>query len=157
MASAIVILSDPALTLPLAPFQRSVRRRVSEILEIVGPRRQATLMVCVLLCGDGAIRRLNRVWLGRDRPTNVISFRSFDQEIRIRSLGPVPLDAASAPAPHFRGVKGELILGDMAVGLERACREARRAGVEPAKWAGELARHGLLHILGYSHRTMPRP
>jgi len=84
--------------------------------------------VSVTLLGDDAIRVLNRDYLAKDRPTDVIAF----------SLG----DSGD-------------VMGDVYVGAAQAERQARELGVE---WAEELVRlaiHGTLHVLGHDHPEGP--
>lgn len=83
--------------------------------------------VGILLTTDAGIQRLNREYLQRDEPTDVLAF----------ALGePTPEDAL----PY---------LGDVAISVERA-RE--QAGAYGHPWSRELELllvHGLLHLLGY--------
>ena len=104
--------------------------------------------LCVLLCSDRTIRRINRQWLDRDRSTNVIAFPSVLMSEITRARGPLrPIRGAlddhlrsSDPMPH---------LGDIALGVETA----RREGPDDAsdQRVAYLALHGLLHILGWDH------
>lgn len=90
----------------------------------------------VLLSNDQHLRELNARFRGRDLPTNVLSF--------------------SAP-PGSGGY-----LGDVALALGIAEREAAAAGKRLSDHALHLTVHGVLHLLGYDHvkvseaRTMER-
>jgi len=86
--------------------------------------------VTLLLTGDREIRTLNRRHLGHDRVTDVLSFPSE-----------APLEPG---APH---------LGDIAVSLPRARRQARRAGWPLRSEIALLLTHGYLHLLGHDHET----
>lgn len=84
----------------------------------------------VTIVGDRTIHRLNREYLGKDRPTNVISFSLQEGE-----FGDV--------APHA--------LGDVVISADTAAREG-----EPGGWSGYerlifLLMHGILHLTGYDH------
>lgn len=81
----------------------------------------------LLLADDDALQALNRDFRGKDRPTNVLSF------------------PAAAPFRPF--------LGDIAVSLETATREAAEKGVSLGDHAAHLIVHGLLHLIGYDHET----
>ncbi len=84
----------------------------------------------LLLAGDGTIRRLNRTFLGRDRTTDVLSFPfQGDLEPRRRHLG------------------------DIAISVPRATRQARRAGWPLGSEMALLLTHGFLHLLGHDHVT----
>jgi len=108
----------------LAPGCSRLLRRL--LLETRLPGRGVTL----LLASDARIRRLNRLWLGKDRATDVLSF---------------PAGGDLEPGrPH---------LGDIVISVPRAGRQARRA-----RWAlndemALLLTHGFLHLLGYDHES----
>lgn len=80
--------------------------------------------VSVTLLDDDAIAELNRSYLHREGPTDVIAF----------SLGD-----ASAP------------VGDVYVGARQAARQARDYGVPLREELVRLTVHGTLHVLGYDH------
>jgi probable rRNA maturation factor len=80
--------------------------------------------------GDRAIRRINRDYLDRDRPTNVISFSLREGEY-------------AGVAPHA--------LGDVIISADTAAREAEAGGMEPFERTCFLLLHGILHLCGYDH------
>lgn len=81
--------------------------------------------VSVALLGDEAIAALNREYLGRDRPTDVIAFHLHDP--------------------------GEPPLGDVYLGVDQALRQAAEFGATPGEELLRLAVHGTLHVLGWDH------
>jgi probable rRNA maturation factor len=83
----------------------------------------------VVLVGDRAIQVLNREYMGKDRPTDVLSF----------PLGEAPT------ADHPR------LLGDVVISLPTAARQARGRKRPLLAEARFLLAHGLLHLLGYDH------
>jgi probable rRNA maturation factor len=89
-------------------------------------RPQATCSV--LLVDDAAIRDLNRTYRGVDAPTDVLAFPM--REGRFGRLAPD-------------------LLGDVAISVETACRQAG-AGALRAELALLLV-HGILHLVGYDH------
>ena len=106
---------------------RRLARRVGRDFD-VGPVR-----VSVVFCTNPYIRGLNRRFLKRDRPTDVMAFPIEPQNPR--TLEP-PL------------------LGEVYVSRDQARVQAREYG---ATYAGELRRlvlHGLLHLCGLTHRQM---
>lgn len=78
----------------------------------------------VTLLDDAGIQDLNRQYLAKDRPTDVIAF----------ALG-------SGPDP----------LGDVYLGVEQARRQAGELGVALEEELVRLAVHGTLHVLGHDH------
>ncbi len=82
--------------------------------------------VALLLTGDRSLRALNARYRGRDEPTDVLSF----------------------PGPG-----GCLGLGDIAISVETAARNAKGLGRTLPQELDVLALHGFLHVLGYDHET----
>jgi probable rRNA maturation factor len=80
-------------------------------------------------------RALNKMWRGKDKPTNVLSFPAPEQSRRGK-----PKDLA-------------LPLGDLVICAQVVRQEAVRHGkpVE-AHWAHMIV-HGTLHLAGYDHET----
>jgi probable rRNA maturation factor len=87
----------------------------------------------VVLVGERTIRRLNRVWMEEDAPTDVLSF---------------PLGAPPPGLPASAVPVGEIVI--CVPVCARAARERRMT------LSDEIARmliHGTLHVLGYDHAT----
>lgn len=83
--------------------------------------------VSLLLGDDSAVAALNRDFLGKDGPTNVLSFPP----------------AGQGGAPGF--------LGDIALAAETIAVEAEFQGKSFDDHAAHLVVHGFLHLLGYDH------
>jgi probable rRNA maturation factor len=79
---------------------------------------------------DAGIREINRVYLNRNRSTNVISFAMQEGE--------------------GGGVQPQL-LGDVVLSAETAAREASEAQQSFESELFFLLLHGILHLLGYDH------
>ncbi|MCK9262553.1 MAG: rRNA maturation RNase YbeY [Desulfomonilia bacterium] len=94
-------------------------------LELLG-RQGAELSVVVV--DNDQIRDLNRTYLDRDRPTNVISF----------------------PQQEGEGPQGEH-LGDVVISMEKALQEAQESGMRLDERMLELLVHGICHLAGYNH------
>jgi probable rRNA maturation factor len=88
--------------------------------------------LAVVLADDRLVRSLNRKYRGRNKATNVLSFPGLD--------GP---GAPGAPC----------LLGDIVLARETVVREAGEQGKTPADHLAHLVVHGVLHLLGYDHRT----
>ncbi len=85
--------------------------------------------ISLTLLDDDSIRELNRTYLGKDTPTDVISFTLYEGE--------------------------ESVLGDVYVGYERAASQADEAGISVEEELARLSIHGTLHVLGYDHPDTP--
>lgn len=84
----------------------------------------------VLVVSDRRIEQLNRQYLGRNRPTDVLAFSQWEG-------GGARLDPAW--------------LGDVVISAETAEEEAARRGVELNRELDLLLVHGILHLVGYDH------
>jgi probable rRNA maturation factor len=87
--------------------------------------------VVIALISDRRIQALNRRFRGKDAVTDVLSFPAH-------------------PAPRARRTL-PTHLGDLAIAIGRARRQARDAGHSYSQELKVLALHGLLHLIGYDH------
>jgi probable rRNA maturation factor len=92
------------------------------------------LEISLVLADDAMVRDLNGRYRGQDKPTNVLSFATLDDEDDI------------SPAD------GPLMLGDVIVAFETTAREAASEGKSLAAHLSHLVVHGVLHLLGYDHQ-----
>jgi probable rRNA maturation factor len=123
-----MILTEPTIQ---ARFGRRLRRRalaafVDEAAAAVKLRGE----VAALLTTDADIRRLNRTFRKKNKPTDVLSFPA-----------PEPL-----PGQQPAG-------GDLAISVETAERQAEETGHALSVELQILLLHGVLHLAGYDHET----
>jgi probable rRNA maturation factor len=88
----------------------------------------------ILLLDDDDMQQLNREYLSRDRPTNVLAF---------------PMQGET------KGNLYPLLLGDVVISTETAEREAQERGVPLEDEFALLLVHGILHLLGHDHEGSP--
>lgn len=121
------------------PHSRSLNTWAQAAADIVKvPKRQdGGRDLTIRVVGAAESRRLNRLWRGKDKPTNVLSFPAAPT-----------LRSAWSPAASVA-----LALGDIAICAPVVAREAREQG-KPAQahWA-HMVVHGVLHLLGYDHEV----
>lgn len=84
----------------------------------------------ISIVGDRSMRCINRDYLGKDRPTNVISF--------------------SLAEGDFGNLNPET-LGDVVISVDTALREAQEGDIPLFERLCFLLLHGILHICGYDH------
>ena len=84
----------------------------------------------VLFTDDSHIMELNRQYLGRDRPTNVLAF-------------PMSCDSISDVETGM--------LGDVVISVDTAIRESAETGESLGETIDRLLIHGILHLLDYDH------
>ena len=105
---------------PTAPkdlVELAVRHALAETGGAVGE-------ISITLLADPDMSELNRLYLDRDRPTDVIAF----------SLG-----------------EEDRVLGDVYIGVDQARRQADEHGIDLAEELVRLAIHGTLHLMGHEH------
>jgi probable rRNA maturation factor len=101
------------------PSRAQLRRWARAALE-----RDARITVRII--GGGEARALNRNFRGKDRPTNVLTFKMRDE-------------------PRLEG--------DVALCAPLIAREARAQRKSVAAHYAHLVVHGVLHLQGYDHET----
>jgi probable rRNA maturation factor len=89
----------------------------------------------VLFTDDKTISGLNRRYLGRQDPTDVLAFPM--------------LNGSSSHLPTG-------MLGDVVISVDTAMAESVRLGEAPDRTIFRLLIHGILHLLGYDHEKSPR-
>ncbi len=89
----------------------------------------------LLLTNDDQVHELNKIYRGKDRPTDVLAFAMREGE--------------------FAGLAGDL-LGDVIVSVPTARRQAKERGVDALSEVTMLVAHGLLHLLGWDHETVAK-
>src|SRR5579864_8246543 len=117
----LVILHRPVPRLSKAALERFLLRA----------RRAVKLKgtVNVLVTGNAELRAMNRQFLGKNRPTDVLSFPSFD--------------AVQNSARPFAG--------DVAISADIARENANQFGHALADEIKILTLHGVLHLAGFDH------
>ena len=81
----------------------------------------------IAFVSDKTIRRLNRQFRNVDKATDVLSFPADDAD--------------------------KLNLGDIAISVDTAARQAKENGLTFDEEVAQLILHGLLHLSGYDHET----
>ncbi len=79
--------------------------------------------VSVVLTNDKEIHTLNKQYRGFDKPTNVLSFETGDDEL----------------------------LGDIYISFDTVLRESKEQGIPFKDHVAHMVVHGVLHLIGYDH------
>jgi len=93
-------------------------------LEVLGLSK---VELSIVLVSDAQIKRLNKLYRNKDKPTDVLSF------------------------PIGEKVEDWLILGDIVISVDTARRQAQELGHSLEEELKRLLVHGLVHLLGYDH------
>lgn len=94
--------------------------------------------VSVSFVDNGEIRRLNRLYRDKDKPTDVLSFPLGEN-------GVYDIDKET----------GAALLGDVVISIETAIKQAKMYDHSLEREVGFLTVHSMLHLLGYDHETSP--
>ncbi|MFC1756044.1 rRNA maturation RNase YbeY [Patescibacteria group bacterium] len=86
------------------------------------------IFVSLKFSHDKEIQELNKEHLGKDVPTDVLSFKMGEQR-----------------------EDGSLYLGDIIVNMDQAERQAKEYGNTVEEELAQLAEHGVLHLFGVHH------
>lgn len=126
MPSFFIMESEPH---PISIENRSSARLARGPLEAFAGKVRTALRlkggVAILISSNDELRRLNRDFRGKDKPTDVLSFPS-----------------------DLRGHAG-----DIAISAEIAAESARQRRLTVTEETKVLILHGLLHLAGYDHET----
>lgn len=122
-----------------APSSRRMNHWAAAALGRHGEGRE----IAVRVVGKPESRMLNKLWRGKDKPTNVLSF---------------PAPAAVSDGKGTRGLPRQVArpLGDLVICADIVRQEALRDGKAlDAHWA-HMVVHGALHLVGYDHELGSR-
>ncbi len=131
--SCEIVLQNPCRYSDVAA--RSLRPWVHTLITELAP--SASTFTARFL-SDREMRRLNATFRQRDQPTDVLSF---------------PGDLDPGLGGSAIETEEELHLGDVAISVPTARRQAAAAGHSTARELRLLLLHGMLHCLGHDHET----
>jgi probable rRNA maturation factor len=143
IAVSVIVEHDAwrdAIADPLPLLRRAAAAALAEARRDRRSRSTRKPAVAVALIDDRAMRKLNKTYRGKDKPTNVLSFPSGEAAAESRR-------AKRPPAIHP--------LGDVAIALGTVKREAEAQGKTVTDHLVHLMVHAVLHLLGYDHETDP--
>ena len=107
--------------------QRRIQKLITHIFQ--SEELPAETILNIVFTDNATIHELNKKFLDRDRPTDVLSFNV-----------------------HTEYLHSELqILGDVYISVEKAKEQADSFGVTFQDEVERLVVHGILHLIGYEH------
>ena len=107
----------------------NIRKKAQAVLDALG-KPEAELSI--VLVNDPQIAEMNRQYLNRPGPTNVIAFPMQEGEYT-----------------QF----AQDLLGDVVISLDTTLRESEAAAMDFQMRFDQLLVHGILHLFGYDHVT----
>ncbi|HBR17248.1 MAG TPA: rRNA maturation RNase YbeY [Deltaproteobacteria bacterium] len=131
-----------------------IKKQAREILKGL-ERDDAELSL--LLTDDNGIQELNKRYLKKDSPTDVLSFPMYGKDGKWGVGGRRWKKISPHPASHPRykhsgaGSPHPIILGDVVISIETAKIQAKENGIALYEEIVRLLIHGILHLLGFDH------
>ncbi|NDD05777.1 MAG: rRNA maturation RNase YbeY, partial [Proteobacteria bacterium] len=116
-----------------ARIRKAIRTTLSQLPKTVTRKtikRGQKIMVSVSIVGTEIVRKLNRGYRGKNKPTDVLSFSRIEA------------DSPEIPI---------LDIGDLVICLPIAKRQAKEYGESLGRELERLTVHGMLHLFGYDH------
>ena len=132
MATHVAFEVDEGLEVPVDELRQAATDALS-----VGEDLDCELTIRI--AGDELLQQLNREHRGIDEPTDVLSFAAIDDPA---------IEDDFPDGDEDRGY-----LGDVAISLPAAHRNAELTGTAIDRELRHLVTHGVLHLLGYDHAT----
>lgn len=142
---AITIKNEAAWRRAMANIRITVEEAVHAALSSQPALPKSTVHLSILLTSDAEVRRLNKLWRGQDKPTNVLSFPA-DQFMMGRQEKNKKSTVQSSKIQSR-----PILLGDVVMARETVLREARSEKKALRAHVSHLIVHGVLHLLGYDH------
>jgi len=100
----------------------------------------------LVIASQERIKQLNKTYLGRDEPTDVLAFAM---------LGKLPArgEPEAGTSPFVMPPDGMLHLGEVILSYSQAVKQAEEHRHSVKREVAILIIHGVLHLLGYDHDT----
>ncbi len=95
--------------------------------------------ICITFLDDNEMRRLNKIYRGIQRTTDVLSFSQY-----------TPCEGFVNAAIAHKNPTTQL--GDIVISIETAKNHSKSYGSSLKKEIQKLIIHGSLHLLGYDHK-----
>lgn len=139
-----IIISNEQTKYNIDVFEEVIKRVVAKVLEIEDIIHNC--QVSVIIIDNEQIKELNKNTRGIDSKTDVLSypilefldFTQLKKNLNINEY--IDLDT------------GEIVLGDIAISIERAYEQSQEYGHTIDREIAFLTTHGMLHLLGYDHQ-----
>lgn len=119
-----------AVTITNTTAKRIDSKTITKAVEVTLKALRKKGIVSVVVVGSRRMRTLNKMYRGKDRVTDVLSFREAEAEIR---------------TPHF--------LGEVIINVQAIQKQAKEFSPSLKFELAFIVIHGTLHLLGYDDVT----
>ena len=110
-------------------YKKYINTTVFETLNIVDYDTNKNLEISFFLTSDKNIKVLNNKFRKKNKATNVLSF------------------------PMMHKIDGYNLLGDIVISCDKIIDESMIKKIKKYEYLSYIVIHGLLHLLGYDHKT----
>jgi len=97
----------------------------------------------LVITGQERVQQLNRSYLGKDEPTDVLAFSMIPE--------PSTTGKPETPSPFIQPPDGVLHLGEVIISYPQAVLQAEEHHHSVKREIAILVIHGVLHLLGHEH------
>lgn len=129
--------------------EKLFKKTAEIVLKTVGFRGKAEISLAIV--GDGRIRKLNKIYRGKNRATDVLAFG--DKSVLTYLAKAFPRLRKKEEVKFINPPDGIKRLGEVIICYPRAKKQAKRLGHSLSKELTILLIHGILHLLGYEHEN----
>lgn len=138
MTEVVVTVQEGVSSSAEANKLRTRTERMIEALGLGASSPKRGVEVSLALVDDVVIRQLNKRWRRKDKATDVLSF---------------PMLAVPTADIYKAAKTSAVLLGDIVVSVPTANRQAKAHKKTPMDEMTTLVAHGLLHLLGFDHKS----
>jgi probable rRNA maturation factor len=110
----------------------------------------------IIFVNDSYIKKLNKKFLGRNRPTDVMAFPINDLPRTNLSRGNNRTTTNQSILPDTEKLVRGGIWAEIYISKDRVKVQAKELKISAAQEICNLIEHGILHLLGHSHTRMKR-
>jgi len=118
-----------------------------ETLKVAGIKNDVEISLAIV--GDGRIRKLNKMYRGKNRVTDVLSFEN--KSVLSYLTKAFPKIKKSKKIEFVEASDNIKRLGEIVICYPRAKKQAKLLNHSLKKELTVLLIHGILHLLGYDH------
>ncbi len=118
-----------------------------------GKEKDEKMEISLAVVGDGRMRKLNKMYRGKNRVTDVLSFADKSVLLYLEKAfhASVRKEETTKPEDFIKAPDGALRLGEIIICYPQAKKQAKLAGHSLKKEMTVLLVHGIIHLLGYDH------
>lgn len=137
--------------------ERFLKKTATTVFNVVEKERvfselskKSKIEISLAIVGEARIRRLNKVYRGKNKVTDVLSFGNKSVLNRLMKIS-APKRIGWPKEEFVEAPDGISHLGEVVICYPRAKKQARQAKHSLKKEIAFLLVHGILHLLEYEH------